>query len=449
MDQLSASHISEKYRVTCLFSGLPGHARETSGKIRSDSITLDDFVTQPKQKLLYDHNIKGRKIARWKTISFQEFRDKHTSHHEATQQCIDYVRNHQKYLPSHLTSDLHLLGRLRDIFEHKCWCSKLYEQDVKTMSSEMFANKLMTAASRVESRHKHNAETRAPKPGSSTKNVGEPTPPPPIPTTVAASFAKTPPPSRYPNPRRYQSPYSMPFGSEYHLMPPHMLRKKKNRCFGCKKPGHFLRDCPEKSKHLYRMQKLTEISVGATMIVENADSEPTDDIVYVVAFVEPFEYIDDIATDPDFDAWICDFLDVLDTANTPPAYFPATFHSFQDSFAIKASLPDYEKSIQNLSNSVNNCYSIVQYLRLDPGDPKKLCSETWLKQANWQPVKKIPLPDDINPFHFAGHPIRAIYAVCLVSDITDIHGQTHILHPVVFVLSDTPIPILLGLKMQP
>ena len=54
----------------------------------------------------------------------------------------------------------------------------------------------------------------------------------------------------------------------------------------------------------------------------------------------------------------------------------------------------------------------------------------------------------MRPFRFAGHPIHAIYAVCLIAELTNSSGNVHLFRQVAFVLPPTPIPFLVGLQIQ-
>jgi len=88
----------------------------------------------------------------------------------------------------------------------------------------------------------------------------------------------------------------------------------------------------------------------------------------------------------------------------------------------------------------------MHYL-VDPGAPKSLCTSSWLQAAGWTPIKTIQVPAHVHPFRFAGVPIHAIQAVCLVAKLRDTQGKDHILRLVAFLLpSSTPIPFLLGLQ---
>lgn len=62
---------------------------------------------------------------------------------------------------------------------------------------------------------------------------------------------------------------------------------------------------------------------------------------------------------------------------------------------------------------------------LDTGAPRSICTETWLEELNWIPNKKIALPEDIPPFKFAEHPVKALYGACFNALITDLRGKPH------------------------
>ena len=62
----------------------------------------------------------------------------------------------------------------------------------------------------------------------------------------------------------------------------------------------------------------------------------------------------------------------------------------------------------------------------------------WLKEAGWMILKKIQLPNFIRPFRFAGTPVQAMYAACIIAQITDITGKEHVIRQVAFVLHQLP-----------
>jgi len=187
-------------------------------------------------------------------------------------------------------------------------------------------------------------------------------------------------------------------------------------CYGCKDPGHILRNCPEKEKYLNRLRRFHQVGTGAHLVLQQSENEPSDEVDEIVNFIDDLE---DDGFD-EFDAWICELMDIVDNNDSP---FPTTtqepshgtYHSSQDAYVIKSSLSELEHAMRELM--VHNVNNIVQRLLVDPGAPKCLCNEPWLQNANWMPFKKIPLPPHILPFRFAGHGILAMTGVqcsCIV-----------------------------------
>lgn len=85
---------------------------------------------------------------------------------------------------------------------------------------------------------------------------------------------------------------------------------------------------------------------------------------------------------------------------------------------------------------------------LDIAAPKTIYSEAWLEKTGWKSIKRVVLYEEVPPFRFSGHHIRALYGVCLSAVITDIKGSLHTLNLFSFVLPDVSTPFLLGLKDQ-
>ena len=144
----------EHYQVTTLFSLLIGETKLMSSKVRSSTLEITESVQEISGALGFEHNIQQRKSNLSKSITFTDFRVNSKNHHEAVQNCIEHLSAHQKDLTPYKRSDHHLLARFREVLEFKEWCTTLYEQDLQTMSSSSFAQRLLTAASRFDSQHK-------------------------------------------------------------------------------------------------------------------------------------------------------------------------------------------------------------------------------------------------------------------------------------------------------
>jgi len=143
-------------------------------------------------------------------------------------------------------------------------------------------------------------------------------------------------------------------------------------------------------------------------VLQQSENEPSDEVDEIVNFIDDLE---DDGFD-EFDAWICELMDIVDNNDSP---FPTTtqapshgtYHFSQDAYVIKSSLSELENARRELM--VHNVNNIVQRLLVDPGAPKCLCGEPWLQNANWMPVKKIPLPPT-----YPSVPIRRSWYSCIV-----------------------------------
>ena len=426
-----------------------------------------EFVEEIAAALVYEHNIQQRKANRCKSLTFSDFRTNSKTDHEAVQSCIGHLIAHQKDLAPHNRSDHHLLARFREVFEFEEWCTTLYEQDLPTMSSSSFAQRLLTAASRFDSRQKRPSTSNSSYHTSAQPSQSKPshsTCAPTLSHMVATFFAKTPPPPRHRRPYRFRysrsrSPYPQSHRHRWHNRVPSSLRNRLPRtCYGCKQPGHIQRNCPEKQKYIDRLRRLHEIGSGAHLIITDCDRDPSTDMDEMVHFLE--DSLSDInepcietETDYHFDTWLSDLLDDNNATAEPPTV-TTSFHTSQqplsllDAHAIKYSVDELNKALCELQWMVNHTTSINQHLLLDPGAPRSICSEPWLRQSNWHPIKIILLPPDMRPFRFAGHPIHTMYAVCLIAELTDSSGKVHLFRQVTFVLPDTPIPFLVGLQIK-
>ena len=123
-------------------------------------------------------------------------------------------------------------------------------------------------------------------------------------------------------------------------------------------------------------------------------------------------------------------------------------NSNNNAFYLNFSLEQLLQMQESLANAVSSMQHISRYMLIDTGAPKSICSESWLSDIKWNPVKVRSLPATIKPFRFASHPIAPNYLACLVAKISDINGNHHYLRQVVFVLPSVPIPFLLGLQTQ-
>lgn len=98
----------------------------------------------------------------------------------------------------------------------------------------------------------------------------------------------------------------------------------------------------------------------------------------------------------ELDAWICELLKIYD----------------ENSCTQDMNLNTFTKAMDDLST--NATFAVYNYLLLDAGGPKSICSEYWLQRANWHPITMIPLPAPTCIFRSGGKPVKQLYAGCLV-----------------------------------
>lgn len=152
---------------------------------------------------------------------------------------------------------------------------------------------------------------------------------------------------------------------------------------------------------------------------------------------------DDDPNDHEFDTWITELLDAFD-------------HLINDAErkSPTRSVTHYlQHSIPGLSDMMSDitCYSstlVSENMLLDIGATRTICSENWLRKANWIPLKKIALGPGTKPFSFAGHPVQPLYAALLAARVRDVRGHIFFLKICAHILPPTPIPFLLGLVDQ-
>jgi len=355
-----------------------------------------------------------------------------------------------------MVNEATLLERIRNIFKDLQWCSTLYERTTPNQSPETFGQLLKTVASNYDDREKRKKTVPA-----ATYTVDPPTQGT-MSVMVANFFAKTRPPPSYRRPFRYQS---RGYNHRFRGYGSHGDRSfgnyrnygnrrypgqrrlpfsiTKRRCFGCKMEGHILRNCPEKHKYTSCLQKFRDIGTAAVMLLEAEAEEPTEEMAEVATYLADVEdNIFEAEDTSEFDAWICDLLEILDAEQEPST--PTHLTGYKDTYIIKESIEQLHSAMNEMMN--HSVIGVFQHLLLDTGAPKSICSEPWLQSANWKPIKILSLPQNVKPFRFAGTSVPALHAACLIGKVTNTRGNTHILRQVVFVLPPTPIPFLVGLQ---
>lgn len=163
--------------------------------------------------------------------------------------------------------------------------------------------------------------------------------------------------------------------------------------------GHILRNCPEKDKYTQRLNSLKRIGTASVMMIEAVDKDPSHDMDEIANYIADFEEVlQDSEESPEFDNWICELFDVLDSVpdNVPPAYHVDYKHDYY----LSVSIPNVPWTFGEMMT--NTAISVFFHLLLDTGAPKSICSLPRLSQAKWNPIRTFALSANIktNPFRW-------------------------------------------------
>ena len=471
VDQMSASGVNDEHKSLVLFSLTAGKARKAASKLPLQSTSFDEMITSIKNVCLYDSSIQERRATRWNNVRYSQFKANSSSEDEATRACTEHVTSFHKDLPKHLAVDPALLHQLRELFKSETWCASLYERSTAHQTSNAFSQALIPAAANADDRKRNLANEALQNNHVNTigisgqGNHGNY-------DSLVAFFAKTPPPhrSRRPPYNRYNSRQNRLRYNRYNsrYQQPRFPRFRGSsssnfRCYGCKQLGHILRNCTQHDRYMQKYTNFVNLGKAAEMLVNSVTNdecnEDWDEVSDYVDNAEATILEDDAQLYPEFDEWVNSLLETLD--NTHPNFedksnnqaFLSSYHAqvdkdHQDAFYLKYSIQDLSQIQQSIGHTVSSMEKIKSYMLIDTGAPKSICSESWLLQAKWKPVRTIQLSQDIKPFRFAGHPVTPKFIACLLAKVLDMTGNEHLFRQVVFVLPDVPIPFLTGLQVQ-
>lgn len=217
-------------------------------------------------------------------------------------------------------------------------------------------------------------------------------------------FSKNPPPPRHRRPTRFtRGRFYYPRYRKYNhrfcshnkssMSRPTSLTNRRRRrriiCFGCKKEGYILRNCPNHEQHVRRFQYFCHLGDAAEYILNNSADEVDDPGHEVLTYFADAEaevlHLDDnhdVEDEENLDTWLYELFEVIDSSTTPSGHTMG-----QNSFEfVPFSIPELQDILYTMKLFSN--VSGGQHILLDNGAPRSMCSEEWLARANWVPAKE-------------------------------------------------------------
>lgn len=115
------------------------------------------MISDIKLKALVDSDIQDRRISRWNSVDYSQFRHLTDNEEKATRKCIDFMTKYQKDLPDYMRVPALLYNPFRSIFRENQWCETRYQRTNRDEDPASFAQKLISAAAnhdlRVSKKH--------------------------------------------------------------------------------------------------------------------------------------------------------------------------------------------------------------------------------------------------------------------------------------------------------
>eukprot|EP00737_Agarophyton_chilense_P005530 gb/GEZJ01008555.1/.p1 GENE.gb/GEZJ01008555.1/~~gb/GEZJ01008555.1/.p1 ORF type:complete len:146 (+),score=3.92 gb/GEZJ01008555.1/:60-497(+) len=113
---------------------------------------------------------------------------------------------------------------------------------------------------------------------------------------------------------------------------------------------------------------------------------------------------------------------------------------------MKESLFELSTALKDLA--IYHIGNVRSHILIETGAPKSICSQNWVENAEWKPIKQLQLPDHIRSFRFAGTHVHALQAVCPSAEVANIVRKQFALRQTVFLLPPLPVTFLVGLQAQ-
>lgn len=225
---------------------------------------------------------------------------------------------------------------------------------------------------------------------------------------------------------------------------------------------HVLRNCNHhdrymrEHKHSVNLCKATEIL--ANSVTNGECTEDSDEISDHVESAEETIFADGEQEYAEFYKWENHLLQTLDVnpnvenvsnrQSSLSTYHSQVDHSDQDDFYLKFSIDELKQIQQSIAHVMSFMKKISNYMLMDTGTRKSICSKAWMFAAKWKPVCTLELSSGMKLFWFVGHIFYPNCVTCLIAAFVEMHGGKYLFRHVVFVLPEVPIPFSLFFKFN-
>lgn len=201
VDQMKDFEISESHKPSVLFSLLPGPARKDCKILKRHALPLEQMLDEIRKKILFDDEVKDRRVIRWTSVTFSKLRQNCSSEEQATRKCLEFVTEYQKDIPKHILAEKHLYTPICSISRSVLRYETLFQRTKAHENASSFGQKLISAAANHDIRSKNQTKSSTlfqASSGTSTLNLQDSQW-----SDLIAFFSKTPPPPGHRRPGRF------------------------------------------------------------------------------------------------------------------------------------------------------------------------------------------------------------------------------------------------------
>lgn len=103
--ELETPGLAPSHHSSVLFLLLMESARKACKELNLHSLSLHAMIDDVQIKLLFDGEIKGRRVTTWTSLTFNEFRKLPDCEEKATRRCLKFVVDYQRDLSKHMLAE--------------------------------------------------------------------------------------------------------------------------------------------------------------------------------------------------------------------------------------------------------------------------------------------------------------------------------------------------------